>query len=317
VSSIVPASVPNQAAVPASGASAAPMRLAVIGCGLLGGSLAGAWRQCGAAALVRGFDLDRVRLAQARELGFIDEAATTLAAAVADADCIVLATPVGAMEAVLEQAMGHARADAIVTDVGSTKGELRAGARRILGATCGRYVPAHPIAGGALPGIEHAREDLFAGRWVITTPDADTDAHALARIESAWRACGARVERMDADEHDRVFAAISHLPHLLAFALVHQIATQDGGTRMLRFAGAGFRDFSRIAASDPTMWRDIALSNRAALGAALAAYRAQLDVLQAVVAAGDGPALDRLFARASRVRREQTFMDGVQDGYDD
>jgi prephenate dehydrogenase len=142
---------------------------------------------------------------------------------------------------------------------------------------------------------------------VVTTPDEQTDPVALERIERQWRACGAIVGRMSAQEHDRVFAAVSHLPHVLAFALVHLIAGQQDGARKLQFAGAGFRDFTRIAASDPTMWRDIALANRAALGHELALYRAELEKLQAAIEAGDGAALDRLFSRASQVRRAQAF----------
>jgi prephenate dehydrogenase len=285
----------------------APLNLALLGCGLVGGSLAAAWRRAGRVARVRAYDSDPRSAAQALALGHADEAAETVAAALAGADCIVLATPVGAMAGLLEAVALHARADAVVTDVGSTKQEVSAHARRLLGATYGRFVAAHPIAGGALPGIAHASAALFTGRWVITTPDADTDAGALALVEANWAACGARIERMCAAEHDRIFASVSHLPHLLAFALVHQIAGQADGARQLKFAGAGFRDFSRIAASDPAMWRDIALANRAALGGALEGYRRELDALQAAVDAGDGAALDAIFARASRLRREQRF----------
>jgi prephenate dehydrogenase len=237
----------------------------------------------------------------------IDEAAGSVAQAVADADCIALAVPVGAMARLFAEVGAAARAEAVVTDVGSTKVELMEAARAALGAGYARYVPGHPIAGGALPGVEHADAGLFAGRWVVTTPDERTDAAALERVERCWSACGARVVRMSAAEHDRVFAAVSHLPHVLAFALVHHIDAQADGQRKLQFAGAGFRDFTRIAASDPVMWRDIALANRQALGRELAGYRAQLDELQAAVDAGDAATLDRLFARASRVRRAQAF----------
>jgi prephenate dehydrogenase len=178
-------------------------------------------------------------------------------------------------------------------------------------------VPAHPIAGGALPGIENASADLFAERWVVLTPAPDTDAGALQWVESSWRESGASVERMSAAEHDRIFAAVSHLPHVLAFALVDLIAAQPDGARKLQFAGAGFRDFSRIAASDPVMWRDIALANGPALSAELGAFRGALDALQAAVDGGDGEALRRLFERASRVRREQRFGAAVPDGYGD
>ena len=290
------------------------MRLALIGCGLLGGSLAAAWRAHAAVRSVRGFDRDPARVEQALRLGILDAGAGSLAEAVADADCIALAVPVRALAELFAPLAAHARADAILTDVGSTKAELMRRARTELGARYARYVPGHPIAGGALPGVEHASAELFAGRWVITTPDPHTDGAALRRVEDAWRACGASVDRMDAVEHDRIFAAVSHLPHLLAFALVHGIAGQSDGARKLQFAGGGFRDFTRIAASDPAMWRDIALSNREAIGAELAHYRAGLDALQAALAAADGAALDRLFERASQVRRAQSFgADGAAD----
>jgi prephenate dehydrogenase len=279
------------------------MKLALVGCGLVGGSLAAAWRRRGLVSSVRGLDRNRGRTAMALAKGIIDAEASSLADAVAGADCIVLAVPVGAMAGLFDELAAQAPAHAVVTDVGSTKGELVAQARVALGAGFARYVPAHPIAGGAMPGIEYASADLFEGRWVITTPDAATDAAALEQVEQCWRACGARVGRMEAGEHDRVFAAVSHLPHVLAFALVHQIASQPDGARKLQFAGAGFRDFTRIAASDATMWRDIALANRVALGEELAQYRAGLDALQAAIDGGDASGLDRLFAHASQVRR--------------
>jgi len=286
-----------------------PMRLAVLGCGLLGGSTAAAWRHSGCVTQVVGFDIQPERARRAQALGIVDQVADTVAQAVAEADCIVLATPVGAMAALLAQAARHARADALITDVGSTKVELLVNARQILGDTFSRFVPAHPIAGGETPGIEQASAELFRGRWLITTPAAGTDALAVGRVEANWAACGARIERMTAQDHDRVFAAVSHLPHLLAFALVNLIAGQPDGARKLQFAGAGFRDFTRIAASDPVMWRDIALANRGALGHMLGEYRRQLELLQAAVDAGDGAALEQIMVRASRVRREQDFDD--------
>ncbi len=283
------------------------MKMALIGCGLLGGSTAAAWRRAGCVSRVRGYDRDRSRALRAQALGIVDECCATPGDALAGADCAVLATPVGAMDELFGQVARSAPAGIIVTDVGSTKAALIEGARQILGEAFARFVPAHPIAGGALAGIEHADAALFEGRWVITTPDARTDAGALARIEANWSACGAVVERMGAAEHDRIFAAVSHLPHLLAFALVHQIAAEPDGARLLRYAGAGFRDFTRIAASDPTMWRDIALANRDALVRELSGYRGRIEELQRAVADADGAALSRIFEAASRVRREQTF----------
>jgi prephenate dehydrogenase len=282
-------------------------RLAVIGCGLLGGSLAAAWRAHAGIEQVCGFDADGSRAAEAVRRGFADRAAASLAEALRGADVVALAVPVGALERLFGEIAALLPPGAILTDVGSTKAGIVAAARAAMGTRAARFVPAHPIAGGALPGVEHASAGLFAGRGVIVTPDAQTDAAALHAVEQAWRACGARVERMDAAEHDRVFAAVSHLPHVLAFALVHRIAAEADGERKLRLAGAGFRDFTRIAASDAAMWRDIALANRAALGRELAGYRAELDVLQAAIDAGDGGTLDRLFARASAARRAQGF----------
>jgi prephenate dehydrogenase len=279
------------------------MRLALIGVGLLGGSTASAWRRAGVASEVVGFDIDAAQLARGVELGVLDRAAASASEAVDAAGCVVLAVPAGQMAPVLAEIAGALGDATIVTDVGSTKADVIAAARRSLRRGFPRFVPAHPIAGGELPGIDHADPLLFAGRNVITTPADDTDAAALLRVEAAWTACGARVERMTAGDHDRVFAAVSHLPHLLAFALVAQIAAQPDGARKLQLAGPGFRDFTRIAASSPLLWRDIALANRAALSTELRSYRGWLERLQAALDIADGPSLARVFEPASRTRR--------------
>lgn len=283
------------------------MKLALLGCGLLGGSTASAWRRQGRVQEVVGFDTDARCSGRARALGIVDSVAPDLVSAAQGADCVLLATPVGAIDSVLRALAAHLGPRTIVTDVGSTKAGIVASARAALAGASARFVPAHPIAGGALPGIEHARPDLFEGRWVITTPDTSTDPQALGAIEANWSACGARVERMDAQEHDRIFASVSHLPHLLAFALVDFVAGQSDGSRKLQFAGAGFRDFSRIAASDPVMWRDIALANRAALLEQLRGFHGALDEVARAVEQGDAAALERIFARASQARRAQEF----------
>ena len=297
------------------------MKLALLGCGLLGGSAAAAWRRAGAAATVTGFDRDADAVRRGIALGMIDTVAGSLAEAVAGADCVLLATPVGAMPALLAALAPHLREGAIVSDVGSTKEGIVDAARAALGAKFARFVPAHPIAGAESHGIENATSELFDGRWVIVTPTAETAIDALRRIEAAWTACGAVVERMDAREHDRIFAAVSHLPHLAAFALMRAVAAGADGSRCLQFAGAGFRDFTRIAASDATMWRDVALANREALGRELAAYRAELDALQAALDDADGAALQRMFEDASRVRRGMRFgafgRNEVEDGRDE
>lgn len=286
------------------------MNLALIGVGMIGGSAALAWRGAGVSHIT-GFDLDPQALQRGLALKVIDAAAPSVAAAVAGADVVLLAVPVGAMGEVLRLMAPHLPATALVTDVGSTKASVIAAARAALTAEqMTRFVPAHPIAGQERAGVEASRATLFAQRWVITTHEADTQPEALARIERLWSACGAKLERMSAAEHDRVFAAVSHLPHLLAFALVARIAGEPEGAHTLRFAGGGFRDFTRIAASSPVMWRDIALANRAALSDALSGYRAALAQLQTALDAGDASALQTLFEHAREVRQK---MSGAVD----
>ena len=281
------------------------MKLALIGVGMIGGSAALAWRAAAAVTQVTGFDLDADALARAKAMKVIDTAAPSVAAAVTGADLILLAVPVGATAAVLAQ-IADLPPHSVVTDVGSTKADVIAAAQARSAAggfLFRRFVPAHPIAGRERPGIDAADAELFRNRFVITTPCGDTDPGALAIVERLWLSCGARVERMDALEHDRIFAAVSHLPHLLAFTLVARIASEPDGERKLGFAGGGFRDFTRIAAGSPVMWRDIALANRSALAEELRGYRTALDALQVALDAGDATALQAVFELASRTRR--------------
>lgn len=280
------------------------MRLALIGVGLIGGSAALAFRRAGAVAHVTGFDVDRDAAARAVERGIIDVAAESAAAAVRECDLALLSVPVGAMDRTFAAMAPTLPQHAVITDVGSTKRSVIDAARAALDrGAMQRFVPGHPIAGRERPGVEHADESLFRGRAFICTPEPDTDPAATKRVEELWRAVGAMVSRMNADEHDRIFAAVSHLPHLLAFALVARIAMEADGDRKLAFAGAGFRDFTRIAASGSAMWRDICLANRASLGSELRDYRALLDELQHAVDSGDAAALERVFEIASRTRR--------------
>ncbi|MFN9574344.1 MAG: prephenate dehydrogenase [Betaproteobacteria bacterium] len=279
----------------------------------MGGSAALAWRAAGAVGRVAGFDRDAGALARAQARGVIDEAAASVAQAVADADLVLLAAPVGAMDALLDEVARHAAPFAVITDVGSTKGSVIESARRSLAANSSfslrRFVPGHPIAGGEMPGVQYAQATLFRDRLAITTPTDETHAEALARVEALWRAAGARVLRMGAEEHDRIFAAVSHLPHLLAFALVAAIASESDGAHKLGFAGAGFRDFTRIAAASPEMWRDVALANQPALSAELRHYRGWLERLQAAVDGRDAAALEAMFELASRTRRGQVVQE--------
>ena len=279
------------------------MRIALLGVGMVGGSLLAAWRQAGLVTTASGYDIDARAVAAAQALGLVDRGAATVADAVADAELVLVATPVGAMRGVFADLAPALPDRAVLADVGSTKGGVIADARAVLGKAFARFVPAHPIAGKELPGVEHADGGLFAGKRVVLTPTAETSADATAKVEALFARTGARVERMDAAEHDRIFAAVSHLPHLLSFALVAAIGSEPDGERRLGYGGAGFRDFTRIAASSPVMWRDICVANRAALGAELRNYRDLLDRLQQAVDGGDAAALQRTFELAARLRR--------------
>lgn len=274
--------------------------LAVVGTGLIGGSFALALKQAGAVREVLGVGRNPARLALARELGVIDRAADWAEAA--QADCVLLALPVGETEAALKQLLPHLKPGAVVTDAGSTKAEVVAAARAVLGARSADFVPGHPIAGSERSGPGAARADLYHGKRVVLTPLAETRADAAATVRALWEAAGAEVETLDAAQHDRIFAAVSHLPHLAAFALVDDLAQRADRDTFFRFAASGFRDFTRIAGSSPDMWRDIALANREALLAELDAYVDALRTLRAAVDARDGQALHTIFSRAREAR---------------
>ncbi len=274
--------------------------LAIVGTGLIGGSFALALKQAGAVREVLGVGRNPAQLTVARELGLIDRAVDWPEAG--QADCILLALPVGETGAVLRQLAPHLKAGAIVTDAGSTKLNVVAAARSALGDRFADFVPGHPIAGSEQSGPGAARADLYQGRKVVLTPQADTRSDAVATVTALWQAAGAQVETLDADLHDRVFAAVSHLPHLAAFALVDELAQRADGDTFFRFAASGFRDFTRIAGSSPEMWRDIALANRTALLTELDAYVAALQALRSAVSAEDADALLDIFSRARAAR---------------
>jgi prephenate dehydrogenase len=276
--------------------------LAVVGVGLIGGSFALALRRAGAASNIVGFDRDPSALQRAAEMGVIDIAAGSVSEAARDADLVAIAVPVRAIGPVLHDVARAIAPGAVVTDMGSTKGDVVATARQELRERFPRFVPGHPIAGRETSGVESATSELFRGARVVLTPAAETAPDAIEVVKGAWEAAGGRVAVMGSAEHDRIFAAVSHLPHLLSFALVSELAARDDAAELLGFAGGGFRDFTRIAASSPEMWRDIALQNRAALLEELDRYGAQLAVFRALIEKGDGPGLERLMteARASR-----------------
>lgn len=278
-------------------------RLAVVGVGLIGGSLAAALKQAGVVDEIIGLGRRRDTLEQARSLGLIDGIAESPKDA-ARADMIVLAMPVAQTEAVFAALAPHLHASTIVTDVGSTKSDVIAAARRTLGRNFSRFVPGHPIAGAEKNGPQAARADLFQGKNVVLCPLAETDANALAGVESLWKHAGAQVAVMPAERHDRIFAAVSHLPHLAAFALVDDLAGREEAAEFFRYAASGFRDFTRIAGSSPEMWRDIALANREALLAELSAYMAKLGEIATALDRQDAAALEKIFTRASVARRK-------------
>lgn len=275
-------------------------RLAIIGVGLIGGSFALALRQAGAVREVLGVGRSAANLDLARQHGLIDRVVDFAEAG--QADCILLAMPVGETAAVLAQLALHLKAGAVVTDAGSTKANVVATAKSILGARFSDFVPGHPIAGSECNGPLAARADLFQARKVVLTPTSETRATAQALVTALWTVTGAQVEILDAAQHDQVFAAVSHLPHLAAYALVNELAQRENSAAFFHFAASGFRDFTRIAGSSPEMWRDIALANRGALLNELDAYIAALQQLRAAVEAGDHQTLLKIFSQASIAR---------------
>ncbi len=279
--------------------------LALVGAGLIGGSFALALKQVDAVRTVLGVGRNPARLTVARELGLIDRAVDWAEAG--QADVILLALPVGETEAVLRQLAPHLKPGAIVTDAGSTKANVVAAAHAVLGARAADFVPGHPIAGSERSGPGAARADLYRGRRVVLTPQADTRADAVATVRALWEATGAQVEMLDATQHDRIFAAVSHLPHLAAFALVDDLAGRADSELFFRYAASGFRDFTRIAASSPEMWRDIALANRPALLAELDGYVAALQTLRQALNDEDAAALLAMFSRARGAREHWTM----------
>lgn len=267
-------------------------RLVVVGVGLIGGSFALALKQRGLVRRVIGVGRSQANLDAARALGVIDEAAS-LQDAMVGADFVLLATPVGQMPAALARIAPGLGVGAVVTDGGSTKGDVVIAARQALGARFRQFVPAHPIAGAEKSGAAAASASLYGGRRVVLTPESETDPQALARVREAWQACGAIVIQLGAAEHDHVLGVVSHLPHLLAYALMHQVLGSARSTTLLDNAGSGFRDFTRLASSHPEMWRDIFLANRRALLAGLDEYEASLASLRALIETGDAATLDR------------------------
>ena len=277
-------------------------QLTVIGVGLIGGSLARALRRAGFVGEVVGCGRSLGNLQRARELGVVDRYHQDPAQAVAGADLVFIAVPLGAMATTFAAIRDHLAPGAILTDGGSVKGSVVADARQVFGRLPPRFVPGHPIAGTEQSGVEASFAELYRNRRVILTPLPETDPVATAQVQAMWEACGAEVTQMAVDHHDEVLAATSHLPHLLAYGLVDSLARLRENDEIFRYAAGGFRDFTRIASSHPIMWRDICLANREALGQMLARFQRELAELAADVEGGDGEALLAVFERAKAAR---------------
>jgi len=277
-------------------------KVVIFGAGLIGGSFALALRKADAAGEVVGFGRSEATLQQAMQLGIIDRIGTDAAREVADADFVLLATPVGQMAELMARIAPHLGAHTLVTDGGSTKSDVVAAARANLGDRIAQFVPAHPIAGAEKSGAGAALADLYVGKKVVLTPLPENSPDAVARVRKAWELCGAVVSELTPQQHDAVFAAVSHLPHLLSFALVHDLAQRDNRDLLLSFAASGFRDFTRIAASSPEMWRDICLANREALMGELGIYMQELEKLHEALAEADADVLEQTFRTARELR---------------
>jgi prephenate dehydrogenase len=281
-------------------------KVVICGVGLIGGSFALAIKSALAGRHdVRFVGMGRTPtpLEQALRLGVIDEIATDWSSALAGADLVLLGMPVGQMPAVMRALVPHLEPQTIVTDGGSTKVDVVAAARAAFGDRIGQFVPGHPIAGAEKSGVAAAKPDLYRDKRVVLTPLPENAPEDVKAVCSVWELCGANVSQLAPDQHDRVFAAVSHLPHLLAFALVHDLASRANADQLFGFAAGGFRDFTRIASSHPEMWRDICIANRTALLAELDAYLAELLRARVLLASADSDGLEAMFATA-RARRD-------------
>ena len=277
------------------------MKLAVIGVGLIGGSFALALKQAKAVTRVVGVGRNAANLKVALERGVIDSIAPDPATAARDADLVLVAAPVAQFPAIFG-ALKDSKA--LITDGGSTKRDVIAAARKALGKGIGRFVPAHPIAGAEKSGAAAASAELFRGKRVVLTPLRENSKENISKVEAAWSACGAKVSRMDPDEHDAVLATVSHLPHVLAYALVHNVTKRNNSEQLFSMAAGGFRDFTRIASSHPEMWRDICVANRDQILQQLKSYANELGSIRKLIQKGDGAGLEKLFTTAREARNK-------------
>ena len=277
-------------------------RFCIIGVGLIGGSLARALREAGYCRHIVGAGRSAAHLQKALELGVIDSYETDLARAVSGADMVLVAVPLGAMQSVFSAIRGQLADNAVLTDAGSAKGSVLDDARQAFGEVPGFFVPGHPIAGTEQSGVEASFAGLYNNRRVILTPVEQTDTHATGRVRAMWEAAGAEVVEMDPQHHDAVLAATSHLPHILAFTLVDSLVRITDQQELFEYAAGGFRDFTRIASSDPVMWRDICLANHDAIQSLIGEFIQELESVQRAVQAQDGDRLLECFANAKQTR---------------
>lgn len=277
-------------------------QLGLIGCGLMGGSFALALKKAGLVKRVVGYSKSPSTTDRARQLGVIDVEAPSALLAVAGADIVLLAVPVAATESTLKAIKHLVTPEMLIMDVGSTKTDVVQGAERALRNQVGSFVPAHPITGREVSGVEHAEADLYSGRQVILTPTERTLTVQLKKAEAVWGALGCRVSSMSPEAHDAAFAAVSHLPHVLAFAMMNSIMGQAQANDFLSLAGPGFRDFTRIAASEPKMWRDILLANREELIVQSQLFRHALANIEQAMTDGNAQSLEDMLTLASETR---------------
>jgi len=277
-------------------------RLAIIGVGMIGSSLALALKRAGAVGHVVGCGRNQANLEKGIELGVIDSYQLSIAEAVEAADTVVVAVPLGAMESVFQNINEGITDEMVITDVGSAKASVVKIARECFGARAGQFVPGHPIAGAEKSGVEAGLADLYQNRRVILTPLDSTDSAAIARVKQMWLNCGARIDILGVDHHDKVLAATSHLPHMLAYSLVNYLSNLNEHDEIFNYAAGGFMDFTRIASSDPVMWRDVCISNGDALLSFIEGFKNELDQVSNAIRDQDGERLLRLFGKAKSER---------------
>ncbi|QSB03070.1 prephenate dehydrogenase/arogenate dehydrogenase family protein [Methylomonas sp. EFPC1] len=288
-------------------------RLCIIGIGLIGGSIARAARAQGLCREVVAYGREKnlPNMQLAKQLGVIDQFYTDIAAALQNTDCVIVATPVGSMKAIFEQIKPHWNSNAIYSDAGSTKGSVVSALAEVFGTVPSNFVPAHPIAGAERSGVDASTVDLFVNRRLILTPLEGTDKLALAKIHTFWEKIGSSVSVMSVEHHDTVLAATSHLPHILAFALVGLLGRKDEQREIFKYAAGGFRDFSRIASSDPTMWQDICLANKQEIVPLIRQFQAELSKIEQLLVEDQSTQLFETFTYARNAR--QRFLDQQED----